>query len=611
MSSFHKSRFIISPLFCGLICSLFVVLTSCEAPENQLGLYELVEIDFKGPSASEDDSVNPFTNYRMEVTFKHEKGSFTVPGFYAADGNASETSASSGDVWRVRYAPSFIGDWTYQARLYQGDNAYLKLLSDLEEYPLENSTGQFSIVEKAHDASIDLTHKGPLKYDGTRYLKWSANNQPYIKAGANSPENFLAYQDFDNTYGYDTTKQFIKSWEPHLKDWKAGDPTWQDGKGKGIIGSLNYLSEKGMNSLYFLTMNIEGDGRDVWPYISHEDFTRFDVSKLAQWDIVFRHAQRMGIAIQFVIQETENETLLDEGDTGPIRQLYFRELLARFGYHKGLSWNLGEENGPVVWEPIGQSDQQRKDMCEWFYNNDPYDHPVMLHTHSSISERDTIIEPLLGYKRLDGLSVQIDQTAQVHDQFVRNYKRSKAAGQTWVQHMDEIGKYWKGAVPDADEPAHDTMRIDVLWGSLMGGGAGVEWYFGYKYAQADLNCEDWRSRDILWDQSKVALDIFEKLPVEEMEPYDELVKSGSWCLAQPGETYLVYYYDESDEISLDLTSVNGTYNIEWYHPRTSSKALKGSLADISGGSMQSLGSPPEVPSGPAGVNDWAIVITKN
>lgn len=68
-------------------------------------------------------------------------------------------------------------------------------------------------------------------------------------------------------------------------DFQNSNPQWKEGKGKGLIGALNYLAYKGMNSVYFLTMNINGDGKDVWPYRTPEDFTRFGVSKLDQWEI--------------------------------------------------------------------------------------------------------------------------------------------------------------------------------------------------------------------------------------------------------------------------------------------------------------------------------------
>jgi hypothetical protein len=79
-----------------------------------------------------------------------------------------------------------------------------------------------------------------------------------------SPENFLAYDDFDNT---PDTGGRRKSWAPHVQHFVAGDPTW-NGKGSGIIGAVNYLSQQGVNAFSFLTMNINGDDQNVFPYIS-------------------------------------------------------------------------------------------------------------------------------------------------------------------------------------------------------------------------------------------------------------------------------------------------------------------------------------------------------
>ena len=56
----------------------------------------------------------------------------------------------------------------------------------------------------------------------------------------------------------------LHKYEPHIADWLEGNPTWQNGKGKGIIGAANYLHSAGVNSVYMLTMNIMGDGNDVW-----------------------------------------------------------------------------------------------------------------------------------------------------------------------------------------------------------------------------------------------------------------------------------------------------------------------------------------------------------
>ncbi len=102
-------------------------------------------------------------------------------------------------------------------------------------------------------------------------------------------------------------------------------------------------------------------------------------------------------------------------------------------------------------------------------------------------------------------------------------------------------QHWKGALPDEIDPAHDTIRYKALWGNLMAGGAGVEWYFGYKFAHSDLSCEDWRSREKLWEQTKMALDFFHNnLPFTEMENGDELTsENNDYCLAKT-ERYMLF-----------------------------------------------------------------------
>lgn len=50
-----------------------------------------VTLTLDGPFARENSpEPNPFTDYRMKVVFAHESGTprYTVPGYFAADGNA-------------------------------------------------------------------------------------------------------------------------------------------------------------------------------------------------------------------------------------------------------------------------------------------------------------------------------------------------------------------------------------------------------------------------------------------------------------------------------------------------------------------------------------------
>jgi hypothetical protein len=92
-------------------------------------------------------------------------------------------------------------------------------------------------------------------------------------------------------------------------------------------------------------MNIGGDDQNVFPYVRYDDYAHLDVSRLDQWEIVFAHAQKLGLFLHFKTQEAENQGLLDRGEVGPQRKLYYRELIARFGHHLALNWNMGEEVG--------------------------------------------------------------------------------------------------------------------------------------------------------------------------------------------------------------------------------------------------------------------------
>ncbi len=572
-----------------------------------------VTLNFKGPDTSEQDDYNPFLNYRLTVTFAADGREYAVRGYYAADGNAAATGAAAGAIWQVKFRPPVPGVWRYQARLEKGDSIAVAGEPG-EKVSIGNAEGDFRVLPTDKQAP-DFRAKGRLSVkDG--YFYFPATQDYWLKGGANGPENFLGYYAFDGTYRMATQTREGESnvestqlhrFSAHEQDWQSGDPTLRDGEGKSIFGAINYLANKGMNALYFLTLNIHGDGHDVWPYTDPQDFTRFDVSKLAQWNQLFEHMQNQGVLMHVVTQETENERLLDGGDLGPMRKLYYFELMARFGHHLGLVWNLGEENGYAEWSPPAQNDAQRKAMVRFFQDNDPYQHPVVLHTHAEINTREPVLEPLLGVEGLDGISLQAHDRADAAE-VVRKWKRrSKEAGHEWLITMDEIGMWHTGADIDANDPGHISLRGDVLWGTLLSGAAGVEWYFGAKVPHNDLNSEDWRQRDELWSLTKHALDFFEAhLPWWDMEASPDLVsKPGAYSFADPGEIYALYFPHNTETFELDLSDVNADFKVLWYNPEAGGDLQSGSLNEVQGGTPVSLGQPPNRTNA-----DWVVLLRK-
>ncbi|MCB0689576.1 MAG: DUF5060 domain-containing protein, partial [Saprospiraceae bacterium] len=504
-------------------------------------------LTFDGPELSEEGEDNPFLNYRLQVEFRLGDQIVNQPGFYAADGKAAETGAQSGKTWKVFFRPSIAGTWTYTVSFRKGKNIAVSDDPDAgEPIAFNGAEGMIQVMQAEG-------HKGRVVTTGSRYLKYAGTNQYFLKGGADSPENFLAYHEFDGTFkgevpkerdGEATAALELHKYESHISDWKAGDPTWMGNKGKGIIGALNYLAGKGMNAVYFLTMNIGGDGKDVWPYISYDERLRFDCSKLEQWEIIFDHMDHLGLMMHFVTQETENEKLLDDGNTTFERKLYYRELIARFAHHLAVTWNMGEENGPAGFSPNGQSNEQRKAMVQYFKDHDPYQNFVTIHTHSNLKLIDELFDPLLGFEALDGISLQIGNPRDIHQATLDWINKSTKSDHPWVVNLDELGPANRGSDPDDREDNNqDTLRNQVLWANLMAGGGGVEWYFGYLNHDNDLGCEDWRSRDRLWDYTHYALNFFQQnLPFTKMESRDDLIssKQQSYCFAQEGELYAIY-----------------------------------------------------------------------
>ena len=572
------------------------VASSSKAPtvSGELKKWHPVTVSMEGPQASETGSPNPFLDYRFEVVFSQAELSITVPGYFAADGNAAESSAENGNIWRAHFIPPRTGSWTFRTSFRQGTDVAISTDPNagtpIGDY--DDIFGSFSISE-TDKSGADFRGKGKLRYTGEHYLQFD-NGQYYIKGGADSPENLLAYQDFDGTFN-NGGLNFVKSYAGHVSDWKNGDPTWQGGKGKGLIGGLNYLASKGMNSVYFITMNINGDGQDVWPWTGPGERFRFDVSKLDQWNIVFDHMDKLGIMLHVLTQETENELLLDGGNLGRQRKLYYRELVARFGYHHAITWNLGEENDE-------NTTTQRKAFSDYISDLDPYDHPIVIHTYPG--QWGTVYNPLKNHASFDGASLQVGKPEDTHSVTLDWVTQSAASSKKWYVCMDEAGPWNTGLSPDGAGNNHAVMRKEALWGNLMAGGCGVEWYFGYDYPNNDLNAEDWKTRDNAWNFTRHAVEFFQTyLPFVEMKSNDGLASNGNaYVFAKEGDVYAVYLKN-GGATNLNITGASKTYSVKWYNPRTGGALQNGSVTEVSGPGNRNIGQPPSETS-----QDWVALV---
>lgn len=609
-------------LFLILLLGFFL---QAQNPQGELQRWHKVTLDFEGPNTEETATVNPFSDYRLDVTFTHQGSnrSYVVPGFYSACGDAVNNSCDTGNIWRVHFTPDQTGTWNWDVSFVTGTDVAINEGGSSTSF--NGDTGSFQITE-SNKTGKDFRNKdlGRLKYVGEHYLQHigtdpsNPNGPWFIKAGADAPENTLAYDDFDNTPNKGNRR---KSWTPHQQDYVVADAseyTWDGGKGSELLGVVNYLSDKGVNAFSFLTFNVDGDDQNVFPHllkVSIEEYNninksgndninnvqwnqgvhkdRFDVSKLAQWENIFSYADKKGMYMHFKTMETENCNNMDNTDSRPNtaefgreRKLYYRELIARFGHHLALNWNLTEET--VIRDEVTIA------TAAYINSVDPYNNNIVLHTYPGAqNERYT---PLLGgQSELTGASIQMSK-GNTHNVVKEWVEKSKDADKKWVVANDEQGAAGTGV--DVDGKDDKLVRNQVLWGTLMAGGAGVEYYYGYQtqvdgevdengnqITQTDLTAEDHRSRDLKYSDAARALVFFNDYlqdDLTDMQSSDDVTSdTEDYVLSKAGEVYAIYRPD-GGSTALDLPSGNSNYQVQWYNPRsgnglTSAETLGGNL----------------------------------
>lgn len=562
--------------------------------------FHRVSLEINGPSLGESDPSNPFTDIRLNVTFSKGNRSFQVPGHFAADGNAGNSGANNGSIWRCYFAPDEAGTWNYTVSFREGiliagsadPQAGTALAGD-------SLSGSISILPN-DKTGPDLRAKGHLQFDGARYLSHRGTGEVFLLMGSSSPENLLASAAFDGTFSQSNPN--LIDWSPHFNDWNLSDPTWANGKGKGLIGAVNYLAEEGMNGISVLGMNAFGEGQNVWPWTAPSNVKRFDVSKLDQWEILFAHANVQGIAIRFVLQENNNESLLDNGALGIERKVYYREMISRFGHLPGWMWDLGEANG--------QGEERQSEDAAWLFAQDPYRHPIFLNNAPN-NEISTYSSILGESPELTGASLH-SESEDAHASTLRWVEQSMALGKSWVVLQVGQGPLSDGALPASNYPGatesdnFEELRREVIYGNLMAGGGGVSFLFGLDHVQNHQDCNDFRSRAGLWEQALYAQNFFlQYLDLRSVTPQDSLVLAGdAWCIGNAGTAFAVYAL-EGSSVSLQVPDSN-RYFIDWYDPRSGGALQKGSVLTVQGPGPVGLGIPPSQTD-----QDWMILLRQD
>jgi len=580
---------------------------------GELKNYHKVTIDFAG--LYRDEKTATFKDNRFDVTFTSPTGvNYKVPGYFAADGNAANTGATEGNVWRVNFTPEQTGTWAYNTSFRTGNNIAVSLLSGAGTAlaPLDNISGTFNIAD-TDKTGKDFRGKGKLEYVDKTFLQFS-NGEYFYKVGADSPEVFLEAADFDNTFAP------TRTYPTHIADWVSGDPTWDGAeKGKGVIGVINYLSTQDMNVHYFMVNNSYGDGGhvgaaqgkggEVTPTIGADALYRYDVSKLGQWQILFDEMMKKGVMTQFVLSEQEDQSYFELRESGTMansRKVFFREMVARFGYLNAITWNIGEENGWNKTTKFGRAltTAQRLEFGAHMNALVYYNDNITIHNGPSSQARiDLIFNDLLGTNSFTGIAFQGQHQDASYNDGIGTYDRIKyfrdqsiAQSKPWVISYDEP---YSSSLLDT-QTEFNTWRKNSLWTSIMAGAAGIELYYG---GSADLTQQNYRDFSVLWGYQAHAKNLFydHNIPLQEMVPDRTIVQAANYALKDTGNRFLVYAFNGGTPTL--TTGDSATYDVRWYDPRNGGALQIGNVTSITGGTNVSLGAPPN----DTGL-DWVVYV---
>jgi hypothetical protein len=270
-------------------------------------------------------------------------------------------------------------------------------------------------------------------------------------------------------------------------------------------------------------------------------------------------------------------------------------MVARFGHHLGLRYNVGEENG--------LKPDQIKAIATYIGTLDAYDHPVGSHSSHKLEKQHEQFEPLFGFKDFHGIWYQLH--LEHHTEVIGWRNQSAKAGHKWVISDDETWPIDENQIDRAESYA---------WQVLTAGGEGMDLYIGYKDpSYNDIGLEDFSRMKKTLDYviSPAALlslpQVNQHLP--QMAAADGLVGNQGtneppFCFAKEGSVYLVYHKRGSD-IRLDLSNQSGAFSVKWWNPRKGDGGglQDGSIQKISGGDTHSLGNPPNDPD-----SSWAALV---
>ena len=508
----------------------------------EVARFDFVEINATVPAP---DATNPFDDASLSGSLETADGSH----HWAIDGFCD---ATDGALFRIRFMAPLAGDYKYSVTYKQGSFT-------------KSSTGSFRAVEAQKRGLIAVDPQYPW------HFIWQGTGEHYF---------------FNGTTAY---------WLVGFRD----DHT--------IQYSLDRLHRLKVNRLRVTVAGREAStffGEPVmigpawtpliaaWPAQSADDplhpgfdYHRFNLPYWQKFDRMLQFARGRDMNISLVLDMGDSKVHPIAG--GEDEHRFIRYAVNRLAAFSNITWDLGDDLD-------GYRDEKWTHETGMLIQDlDPYKHLETSHPAVSNDHQDRASSWF-------GFTSYQEWSRKQHELILASRKLQEKTGRIIPQTNEEYGyedhyPFW--ALPDSDSA--DVLRR-TAWDIYMAGGyqtAGESARRGTNIRPdmggGWLNGRGDDTQTMFLGYGHI-VDFFTGFEWWKTNPHDELVNNGSYCLADPGETYAIYL-PHGGQVTVQLQ--RGRYRAAWFSALTGEKI---ELSPADGPVWTSPAAPNN--------NDWALLL---
>ncbi len=521
---------------------------------QNLDAFDYVEITARvsGPRPA-----NPFAEGLLRGTFKAATGDnqWDVEGF---------CDSEDGTEYRLRFMPQTAGDYTYSAGYHQG-------------WFTKTSSGTFHVN--------DGHRRGPVRIDSQKrwHFVWEGTGEHYFFNGTTA-YFLMGWQDekiiqscIERLHQLKINRMRVTVagrtnlyyGEPVMNgpSWSPFNMPWQTGKEVHYLHLLGRLGQRlGLRGGFIDALANFGFAEDI--YHLGFDYSRFRVSYWQKLDRALRFARDRDMVFSLVLDM--NDSRVHPEPYSADEQQFIKYTIARFSAFSNITWDLGDD-----------LDHYRDDR--WTHSTgsqikklDPYKHLATSHPIDNVHQ-DRASD------WFDFTSFQ-EWSREQHKFMLAERKKQERLGRIIPQTNEEYGyedhyPLWsKGLGSDSADALRRTA-----WEIVMAGGYQTTGETARRGTNVFpdtgggwLNGRGDETMTMLQGYAHM-VDYFTDFKWWETEPHDELVNTGNYCLAKPGEIYAVYL-PHGGQVTIQMEP--GQYVATCWNPTTGEKATL-PLVDIS------------------------------